>query len=114
MSTKKCAEFCAKKGRPTKIRVIRKQPKIKQFSPRGRIGRPGYKNIKVEEFEAIRLTDHVGLNQNEASKFMDISQQTFSRVLRNGRKCLAEAIVKGEIIKVCGGDFKVEKGKVDT
>ena len=51
----------------------------------------------------------MGLNQHDAAAFMKVSQQTFSRILRSGRKSLAEALVKGEIIKVQGGDFKLEK-----
>lgn len=97
------------KGRPRKPRIIRKEPEICQFSPRGRIGRPGHRELKVEELEAIRLSDYVGLSQKEAAGFMGISQQTFSRVLNNARKGLAEALVRGKILKVKGGDFKIEK-----
>lgn len=97
------------KGRPKKKRIVRNEPKTRQFSPRGRRGRPGYRELKFEELEAIRLSDFMGLNQRDASGFMKVSQQTFSRVLRSGRKCLAEALIKGEIIKVQGGDFKLEK-----
>ena len=99
----------AKKGRPIKARIVRKEPGTKQFSPRGHIGRPGYKALKFEEIESIRLTDYMGLDQRESAKFMGISQQTFSRVLRKARKTLAEALINGEIIKVQGGDFKIEK-----
>ncbi len=96
-------------GRPRKPRKIPHEPLIKQFSPRGRRGRPGYINIKFEEYEAIRLNDHVGLKQGESARLMGVSQQTFSRVLKNARKCLAEALIKGDIIRIAGGDFKVEK-----
>jgi predicted DNA-binding protein (UPF0251 family) len=96
-------------GRPRKPRTIRNEPGIRQFSPRGRRGRPGYKELKFEELESIRLADFMGLNQRDAAAFMKVSQQTFSRVLRSGRKCLAEALIKGKIIKVQGGDFKLEK-----
>ena len=96
-------------ARPIKARIIRKEPRIRQFSPRGRTGRPGSLELKVEEFEAIRLADHLGLGQLDAAKFMGVSQQTFSRVLKNGRKHIAEAIVNGLIINVKGGDFKIEK-----
>lgn len=98
-----------KTGRPRKLRIIKKEPYIRLFSPRGRHGRPGTLNIKHEELEVIRLIDHVGLSQKEAAKFMDISQQTLSRVLRGGRKSLAEALVRGLIIRVSGGDFRIEK-----
>ena len=99
----------AKKGRPVKARIVRKEPLTRQFSPRGRAGRPGYKELKFEEIESIRLSDYTGLNQRDAARFMGISQQTFSRVLKKGRKALAEALVDGKIIKVQGGDFKIEK-----
>ncbi len=97
------------RGRPRKTRIVQNEPRTKQFSPRGAIGRPSHKDIKYEEVEAIRLADFTGLSQAEAAKSMGISQQTFSRILRNGRKCLAEALVLGRIIKVQGGDFKIEK-----
>ncbi len=96
-------------GRPIKSRIVHKDPDTKQFSPRGHRGRPGYNELKVEEVEAIRLIDHVGLKQTEAAGSMGISQQTFSRVLRKARKGLAEALVLGHIIKVNGGVFKIEK-----
>ena len=96
-------------GRPVKHRIVHKDPDTKQFSPRGTRGRPGYNKLKVEELEAIRLIDHMGLKQIEASEAMGISQQTFSRILRNARKAIAEALVLGHIIKVVGGVFKIEK-----
>ena len=98
-----------RRGRPRKTRFVQKAPDIKQFSPRGRIGRPGHLELKMEEFESIRLTDHVGLKQCDAAKFMGISQQTFSRVLNNARRAIAKALVKGEIIRIKGGDFEIEK-----
>lgn len=106
---KKTPEKPSKIGRPRKPRTIKNEPRTRQFSPRGRIGRPGYAELKYEELEAIRLADYTGLKQRDAAGFMDISQQTFSRVLRNGRKRLAEALIQGKIIKVQGGDFKIEK-----
>lgn len=97
------------KGRPRKTRIVKTEPNSRQFSPRGRIGRPGYNRLKVEELEAVRLADYMGLSQAEAAGSMGISQQTFSRVLRNARKCLAEALVMAKIIKVDGGVYKIAK-----
>jgi len=89
--------------------MVRDEPETKQFSPRGRVGRPGHRDLKCEELEAIRLADFMGLNQKESAKRMSISQQTFSRVLKSGRKCLAEALIKGEIIRINGGDYTIAK-----
>jgi len=96
------------KGRPVKQRVIKEEPKIRQFSPRGKVGRPDHMELKLEEREAIRLADHLGLNQAEAAGFMGVSQQTFSRVLKKARRSLAEALIKGKIIRIKGGHFKLE------
>lgn len=98
-----------RKGRPKKVRIIRREPSIRLFSPRGRIGRPGYTDLKLEEYEALRLADYKCQNQADAAKDMDISQQTFSRVLKRARKCLSEALIKGYIIRIKGGDFKLRK-----
>jgi len=98
-----------RKGRPRKVRVVRQEPRIRQFSPRGKRGRPDHIQLKYEELEAIRLADYVGLNQSESADFMGISQQTFSRVLKNARRNAAEGLVKGKIIKVLGGDFKIDR-----
>jgi len=89
-------------GRPKKLRKVLKEPDTKQFSPRGHRGRPGYNELKVEEIEAIRLIDHMGLKQTEAAKCMGISQQTFSRILRNARKVLAEALIEKCQESPCG------------
>lgn len=96
-------------ARPKKTRIIRREPEIRQFSPRGRIGRPGHMELKVEEFEALSRADYMGQSQAEAAREMRISQQTFSRVLKSGRKCLAEALIRGLIIKIQGGSYKVAK-----
>lgn len=97
------------KGRPKKPRIVKNEPNSRQFSPRGRVGRPGENLLKYEELEAVRLADYMGMDQAEAAESMGISQQTFSRVLKNARRCLAEAIVIGKIIKVDGGVFRIEK-----
>lgn len=93
------------RGRPKKYRIVRQDPKISQFSPRGRPGRPDEVNLTMDEFEAIRLADYRGLRQKEAAKSMRISQQTFSRIIRRAHKTIAEAIVSGKIIKIQGGYY---------
>jgi predicted DNA-binding protein (UPF0251 family) len=93
------------RGRPKKYRIVRQDPKINQFSPRGKPGRPEEIGLNMDEFEAIRLADFMGFSQKEAAKSMRISQQTFSRVLKRARKSLACALVNGAIIKIQGGQY---------
>lgn len=95
------------RGRPKKYRIIRHDPKVTQFSPRGRPGRPDEVNLNVDEFEAMRLADFMGLPQKQASQSMHISQQTFSRTLKRARKAIAEALVNGKIIKIQGGIYVI-------
>ena len=89
-----------KVGRPRKIRLIKHDPQVKQFSPRGRPGRPDEVELSADEFEAIRLADNCGLGQSAAAESMGISQQTFSRALRAAHKKISAALVEGKIIRV--------------
>jgi predicted DNA-binding protein (UPF0251 family) len=93
------------RGRPKKFRVVRKDPKISQFSPRGRPGRPDEAVLAMDEFEAVRLAYYLGFSQKEAARSMKISQQTFSRILRRANKAIADVIVNGKIIKIQGGAY---------
>jgi predicted DNA-binding protein (UPF0251 family) len=99
------------RGRPKKQRVIRQNPKISQFSPRGRPGRPDEVELSLDEFEAIRLADYQGLSQKQAAKSMNISQQTFSRILEKARKVIANGIVRGAAIKIQGGQYQIDSSK---
>ncbi len=95
------------KGRPKKRRLVKNGPKIVQFSPRGRPGRPDEAELAMEEFEALRLIDCLNFDQKKAAQTMRISQQTFSRVLKKSRKIVADALVNGKIIKIRGGHYTI-------
>jgi len=88
------------RGRPKKSRNIQKEPVVRHFSPRGHIGRPGYTDLAVDQYEALRLSDFLGIGQKEAAASMNISQQTYSRVLKSARKGLSEGLVLGRIIRI--------------
>ena len=92
-------------GRPRKKRIVQEQPRIEHFSPRGRPGRPDEIIVKVEEFESIRLSDHLGMDQKAAAGMMGISQQSFSRIVRGARGKISDALVNAKIIRIEGGDF---------
>jgi predicted DNA-binding protein (UPF0251 family) len=95
------------KGRRPKYRIVSKEPKISQFSPRGKPGRPDEIDLKIDQFEALRLADFEGKGQKEAAQAMHISQQTFSRILKKARKTVAEGLVHGKIIRIQGGYYVV-------
>jgi len=93
------------RGRPRKKKVIHEQPRIDHFSPRGRPGRPDEVVVAMEEYEAIRLYDHLGMPQKEAALMMNISQQSFSRIVREARCKVADAIVNAKIMRIEGGSY---------
>jgi len=95
------------RGRPKKYRIVKQDPRISQFSPRGRPGRPDEVEVSMDEFEALRLADFMGLSQKEAAKSMRISQPTFSRVLTKAHKTLANGLIKGATIKIQGGHYVI-------
>jgi len=94
--------------RPRRIRRISFQPDVTYFKPAG-IPMVHLKEtvLSFDELEAIRLVDSEGMEQGKAGKRMKISQSTLSRLLRNGRKKLADAIISGQAIKIQGGNFKM-------
>ena len=95
-------------ARPRRLRRIFFQPDVTYFKPKG-IPLTELKDVilSFDELEAIRLIDSEGLEQVKAGKKMNISQSTLSRLLREGRKKLADAIVHGQAIKIQGGNFKM-------
>lgn len=95
-------------ARPPKCRIVQTEPSITYFKPRG-IPMKGLKEfvLTVEGFEAIRLSDMEGLDQDEVAKLMGVSRQTVGRVLTQARKVVATALVEGHCIKIEGGTYQV-------
>jgi uncharacterized protein len=95
-------------ARPRRRRRISFQPDVTYFKPAG-VPRVNLKesSLSFDELEAIRLIDSEGLDQTQSAKKMKISQSTLSRLLREGRKKLADAIIQGNAIKIQGGNFKL-------
>jgi len=56
--------------------------------------------LNLSEFESIRLVDLNDITQKEAGKQMQISQSTLSRILKSGRKKIADAIINSKAIKI--------------
>jgi predicted DNA-binding protein (UPF0251 family) len=92
-------------GRPKKKRIIKERPESFKFSPRGKRGKPDNVVLKMEEFEALRLADHLSMAHEEAASSMKVSRQTFERILKKARRTVSEAIVKGKSIKIWGGSY---------
>lgn len=94
--------------RPRRIRRIFFQPDVTYFKPAGiPLHNLQEAVLSFDEIEAIRLVDAGGMEQTKAGKNMKISQSTLSRLLKEGRKKVADAIINGKAIKIQGGNFKM-------
>ena len=96
--------------RPKKTRFVSGYPAIKSFVPQG-MPITGEVMLSVEELEAIRLSDFEGLDQESAANLMQVSRQTYGRILSSARGIVGEALVTGKALKIDGGDYTVRGGK---
>jgi len=103
-----------KRGRPKKIRYVQSMPKIELFSPRGKAGRPDEVYLRIDQYETIKLADYKGLSQAEGAMAMGVSRASFGRILREGRKILADGLVNGKIIRIGIGDVQVGVRKMQV
>jgi predicted DNA-binding protein (UPF0251 family) len=95
-------------ARPRCCRKIARIPEINFFVPDG--VRPSDLEeviLNLDEFEAVKLADLHGLYQDRAALEMNISRQTFGRLIESARKKIADALVNGKALKIDGGDVEV-------
>ena len=52
----------------------------------------------------MRLADLDGSYQEKAANLMDISRQTFGRIIESAHKKIADAIINGKALKIEGGE----------
>ena len=86
-------------------RRVNLPPKFQNFKPSG-IPRKMLDNIVLtfDEYEAIRLADYLGKEHLEASKMMNISRPTFTRLIDRARKKMAQTIIEGMELTIEGGN----------
>ena len=76
------------------------------FKPRGVPARELEEVVlPIEGLEALRLSDLEKLDQETAAGRMNVSRQTFGRVLAEAREMIAEALVMGKMIRIQGGTY---------
>jgi len=94
--------------RPINCRRVGSMPESNYFKPRGiPLSALEEAVLTVDEFEAIRLADLEGLYQEQAAEKMNVSRQTFGRIIESARKKVAEALVRGKALKIEGGKFEM-------
>ena len=95
-------------ARPRNCRRVGSMPESDYFKPRGiPLSMLEEVILTVDEFEAIRLADLEGLYQEQAAEKMNVSRQTFGRIIDSAHKKVADALVKGKALKIEGGEFEM-------
>lgn len=92
-------------ARPQNNRIVHTPPLFNEFKPIG-VKRSELKSISLtlDEYEAIRLADNLGLSHLQASKEMNISRSTFSRLVDNARKTISKFLINGMTLHIEGGN----------
>jgi predicted DNA-binding protein (UPF0251 family)/predicted Fe-Mo cluster-binding NifX family protein len=81
-------------------------PDITYFKPRGvPLSALNEVHLSVDGYEALRLADHQGLKHEDAAAQMQVSRQTFGRMLSQARQTVAGALVSGFALRIRGGDY---------
>jgi predicted DNA-binding protein (UPF0251 family) len=90
-----------RRGRQNRARNIEFEPEIVCFKPCRKRGCFLERVILgYDEIEALRLADFKGLYQEDAAQMMKISRSTFSRIVTQARRKVADAILNGKIIMI--------------
>jgi len=98
--------------RPKCCRNVCGVPDKNYFKPRGiPISQLEEVVLSLDEYEAIRLADYEQLYQEEAAGRMNISRQTFGRIIEAAHKKIADVLINGKAMKIEGGEVTVSEAK---
>lgn len=76
-------------------------PSVRYFKPQGiPIRKLDETTLRPDELEAMRLHDAEGNDQNDSAQKMGISQPTFARIISSARKKTAQALIRGNAIRI--------------
>ena len=92
-------------ARPKQCRKVAMPPIASGFRPYGCCRkRTEYVFLKYDEYEAIRLLDYQGMQQEDAAREMNVSRPTLTRIYDQARQVIAQALVEGKSIEISGGN----------
>lgn len=89
--------------RPRKISDPPVVSGLKPYGGKLPSGKPETIFLNLEEFEALRLCDHKGLNHQLAAAEMEVSRPTLTRIHAHARQKVAAALVEGKQLIIEGG-----------
>lgn len=90
--------------RPRLQRIVAGQPVVTAYKPAGvPVGSLQWVNLTLDEFEAIRLIDNDGLDQETVAGQMGVSRPTVTRILASARSKIARFLTQGQALLIQGG-----------
>ena len=90
--------------RPRKHRHCRFQGNAFLYKPRGiPTHRLSEVKLSAEELEALRLCDLEGLTQDEAGQQMGVSRGSIQRTVKEARRKVIDALLRGAMLALPGG-----------
>ena len=99
--------------RPKHCRRVSSPPACRLFKPAGQRGCPSAELVlSLDEFEALRLADLEGLYQEQAAERMQISRQTFGRIVQSARHKVAKALAEGRSLRIEGGTVEMSDMRI--
>lgn len=99
-------------GRPPRARAVECLPRAAFFKPAGVPARDlKHVLLKVDELEALRLADLLGLSQEQAAARLGVSRQTVGRVLEAAHGKVADALVNGKALEIDGGVYRLVQSR---
>lgn len=94
--------------RPRHCRRVGYLPQATFYKPRGvPLSVLQHITLTVDELEAVRLADLEGLYQEQAAERMNISRQTFGRIIESAHKKIGDALVNGKALSIEGGPVEL-------
>jgi predicted DNA-binding protein (UPF0251 family) len=99
-------------ARPEKLRRVGCTAGGRGFKP---IGRPAseleVETLRIDQLEALRLSDLEGLYQEAAAEQMGVSRPTFARILSRARSTVARALLEERLLVVSEGPVVIGKDR---
>lgn len=101
--------------RPCCRRMIGRMPGCRLFKPDGEPDSTLEEVVlSLDELEALRLADHEGLYHESAAARMNVSRQTFGRIIESARRKVASALIEARALRIEGGAVEMNDSRTFT
>lgn len=100
--------------RPKRCRNVAFDPAHRFFKPQGvPMSDLECLDLGLDELEALRIADLMGLPQTEGARMMNVSQPTFNRILSSARNKVADSLVNAHALRIesAQGHVTVSRGQ---